>query len=238
MLTQHSQEPGSIPRKKQSALQAGSPARVQGRAFYRLPGPVSPTLLAGEPTGRRPERQAQGTRTSVGGEAASPGRGAGAGAALPGIRRVGRRGGAPCLTPRGGRWAEQGAPAGRVPNGGLHRCGPGWQPWRGAGSELGWGTRNGGENHSGAGIGGWGDRDSGSSSRQRRADLRGRKVSRVCAPAAASGSPPPRLKEGKDNRIQLSGAHSTLPDRRASLRAAMGVRERATESHRLSAVRL
>lgn len=141
VLTQHSQEPGSIPRRKQSALQAGSPARVQGRAVYLLPGPVSRTLLAGEPTGRRPERQAQATRTSVGGEVASPGRGAGPGAALPGIRRVGRRGGAPSLTPRGGRWAEQGAPAGRVPNAGLQQGGPGWQPWRGVGSEQETGGR-------------------------------------------------------------------------------------------------
>ena len=175
VLTRRSEEPGSIPGKKSSR-----PSRRKfgaGAGTHTLPAARgSLTLLAAEPTRRRRERRAQGTRTPVGGEASSPGCGADAGAAFPGIRRVGRRGGALSPAPRRGRWEEPGAPVGSVPNAGLRRLGPEVQPRPGEGRELGWDTRYAGE-PSGDGNRAVGAQDSGSSSRQPRADLRGRKVS-------------------------------------------------------------
>lgn len=185
VLTRRSEEPGPIPGKKSSR-----PSRRKfgaGAGTHTLPAARgSLTLLAAEPTRRRRERRAQGTRTPVGGEASSPGCGADAGAASPGIRRVGRRGGALSPAPRRGRWEEPGAPVGRVPNAGLRRLGPEVQPLGpqvqplgpevqprpGEGRELGWDTRYAGEP---SGDGNWtvGAQDSGSSSRQPRADLRG-----------------------------------------------------------------
>lgn len=154
VLTRRSEEPGSIPGKKVVGPPGGSSARVQGLTPYPLPAGHS-TLLTAEPTRRRRERRAQGTRTPVGGEASSPGCGADAGAAFPGIRRVGRRGGALSPAPRRGRWEEPGAPVGRVPNAGLWRLGPQVQPPRGEGRELGW-DRDMRENHPGTGTGQWG----------------------------------------------------------------------------------
>ena len=66
------------------------------------------------------------------------------------------------------------SPVGRVPNAGLRRLGPQVQPRRGEGRELGWDTRK-GEEPSRDGKWAVGTQDIGSSSRQPRADFRGRK---------------------------------------------------------------
>lgn len=101
---QHSQELGSIPRRKRSALQAGSLAAGPGRAAHWLPQAGVTIVLRGRADGR------QGRDSGVGSEAARPGPGVCAGTVFPGTcrdrglreRMEGKRGAPACRVARRG----------------------------------------------------------------------------------------------------------------------------------------
>lgn len=107
-LTQRSQELGSIPRRKRSALQAGSPAPAPGSAACGLPRARVRDVPCRRADAAGPERQGQGTSKAGG-------RGGGFARARRQRRscspRYPRRGGGlvePLPAPRGDRGEERG----------------------------------------------------------------------------------------------------------------------------------
>lgn len=151
MLPQRSEEPGLIPGKKAVGPPGGSSARVQGRTPWPLPAghPLSPRGSAGR-RGRERRREVRPAPRGAGRTLGRP------------SQVAAKSGGVEERSPR--LREEPGAPVGRVPNAGLRAAGPAGATAAGRGERAGVGYEK------------WGDR--GSSSRQPRADLRGRKVSR------------------------------------------------------------
>lgn len=172
VLTQRSEEPGSIPGKKVVGPPGGSSARVQGHTPYPLPAGHSRSSRLSQPGGGGSAgRRGRERRWEV----------------RPALQVAGRTLGLPSQVSAESGGVEEPSsrlreeveevalsPVGRVPNAGLRRLGPQVQPRRGEGRELGWDTRK-GEEPSRDGKWAVGTQDIGSSSRQPRADFRGRK---------------------------------------------------------------
>lgn len=145
MLTQRSEEPGSIPGKKVVGPPGGSSARVQGHTPYPLPAGHSRSSRLSQPGGGSAGRRGRERRWEV----------------RPALQGAGRTLGLPSQVSAESGGVEEPSsrlrqevalsPVGRVPNAGLRRLGPQVQPRRGEGRELGRDTRKG--NHQGTGTG-------------------------------------------------------------------------------------
>ena len=156
MLTQRSEEPGSIPGKKVVGPPRGSSARVQGHTPYPLPAGHSRSSRLSQPgggsAGRRGRERRWEVRPALQGAGRTLGLPSQVSAESGGVEEPSSRLRQEVALSPVGRVEEVAlSPVGRVPNAGLRRLGPQVQPRRGEGRELGRDTRKG--NHQGTGTG-------------------------------------------------------------------------------------
>lgn len=204
VLKQHAQEPGSIPRRKRSALQAGSPARVPGRAAYRLPGWGRRCARRAGPKGGDQSARSRGRERRSEVRRACLVAGQAVGLLSQVSAELGRRGGAHSRLREGMDGKNAAAQRGVSPARGccdVARGGSGGGERERAGVD---GGSLGGE-HPGAGIGEPGDRDRG----QLPAAARGSPALGKLPRSARHAPPPPAA--GRAGAGRKGSAHGFIP---------------------------